>query len=77
MAAAHSVIPELAEARIVHMKANLRPALPDNKPHTHTEHGLLRINCLFHHGWMIGPVLAQNAIAELLPAPLRAPPSRH
>ena len=32
MAAAHSVMPELAEARIVHMESNLRPALPDNLP---------------------------------------------
>ena len=32
MSAAHSVMPELAEARIVHMESNLRPALPDNAP---------------------------------------------
>ena len=61
MAAAQSVIPELAEARIVHMEANLRPALPDNEPHTHTEPGLLRINGLFRHGWLLAPALAQDA----------------
>ena len=32
LAAAHSVLPELAEARIVHSETNLRPALPDNLP---------------------------------------------
>ena len=32
LAAAHSVLPELAEARVVHAETNLRPALPDNLP---------------------------------------------
>lgn len=62
MAAAQSVLPELAEARIVHMEANLRPALPDNEPHTHTEPGLLRINGLFRHGWLLAPALVQDAL---------------
>jgi glycine oxidase len=63
MAAAQSVLPELAEARIVHMEANLRPALPDNEPHTHAEPGLLRINGLFRHGWLLAPALVQDALA--------------
>ncbi|MFN3496149.1 MAG: FAD-dependent oxidoreductase, partial [Hydrogenophaga sp.] len=73
MAAAHSAVPELAEARIVHMEANLRPALPDNEPHTHTEPGLLRINGLFRHGWLLAPALVQDALVGtgLPPAPLR------
>jgi glycine oxidase len=62
MAAAHSAVPELAEARIVHLEANLRPALPDNEPHTHAETGLLRINGLFRHGWLIAPALAEDAL---------------
>ena len=65
MSAAHSVIPELAEARIVHMESNLRPALPDNQPHTHTAPGLLRINGLFRHGWLLAPALVQDALEAL------------
>jgi glycine oxidase len=65
MAAAHSVIPELAEARIVHMESNLRPALPDNRPLTLLEPGLLRINGLFRHGWLIAPALVQDALQRL------------
>jgi glycine oxidase len=65
MAAAQSVMPELAEARIVHMEANLRPALPDNEPHTHAEPGLLRINGLFRHGWLVAPALIQDALVPL------------
>jgi glycine oxidase len=63
MAAAHSVIPELAEARIVHLETNLRPALPDHEPHTHAEPGLLRINGLFRHGWLLAPALVEDALA--------------
>ena len=74
MAAAHSAIPELAEARIVHMEANLRPALPDNEPHTHREPGLLRINGLFRHGWLLAPALVEDALKGLPPAPLRGFP---
>ena len=65
MAAAHSVIPELAEARVVHMESNLRPALPDNHPLIHHEHGLLRINGLFRHGWLLAPALVEDALAQL------------
>lgn len=76
MAAAHSAIPELAEARIVHLEANLRPALPDNEPHTHAELGLLCINGLFRHGWLLAPALAQDALSilGLPPAPLHGFP---
>ncbi|MEZ5632209.1 MAG: FAD-dependent oxidoreductase [Burkholderiaceae bacterium] len=62
MAAAHSVVPALAEARILKLDVNLRPALPDNAPHT--EHGerLLRINGLFRHGWLLAPALVDAAL---------------
>ncbi len=62
MAAAHSAVPELAEARIVHLEANLRPALPDNEPHVEHADGLLRLNGLFRHGWLIAPALVQDAL---------------
>jgi glycine oxidase len=65
MAAAHSVLPELAEARIVHMETNLRPALPDNAPCVHAEPGLLRINGLFRHGWLVAPALVDDALEAL------------
>ena len=72
MSAAHSVIPGLAEARIVHMESNLRPALPDNAPHTHTAPGLLRINGLFRHGWLLAPALVQDALQSLNLEPAHA-----
>lgn len=65
LAAAHSVLPALAEARIVHAETNLRPALPDNLPQVQSQDGLLRINGLFRHGWLIAPALVERALASL------------
>lgn len=67
LAAAHSVVPELAEARIVHSESNLRPALPDNLPLLDTQQGLTRINGLFRHGWLIAPALVERALQEMTP----------
>lgn len=65
MAAAHSVIPALAEARICHLETNLRPALPDNEPRIEHEPGWLRINGLFRHGWLLAPALVARALAQI------------
>lgn len=65
LSAAHSVLPELAEARVVHTETNLRPALPDNLPHVEHRPGLTRINGLFRHGWLIAPALVDDALKEL------------
>jgi len=64
MAAAHSVIPALAEARILRLDANLRPALPDHRPIVHVVPGLVRINGLYRHGWLLGPSLMDEALAR-------------
>jgi glycine oxidase len=73
LAAAHSVAPELAEARVVHSEANLRPALPDNLPRIESHAGCTRINGLFRHGWLIAPALLEDALlrAGLDPAPVQ------
>jgi glycine oxidase len=65
LAAAHSIIPELAEARVVHTETNLRPALPDNLPHVEQAPGLVRINGLFRHGWLIAPALVEQTLQKL------------
>jgi glycine oxidase len=62
LSAAHSVLPELAEARVAHTETNLRPALPDNLPHIEYRPGLTRINGLFRHGWLIAPALVEDAL---------------
>jgi glycine oxidase len=62
MSAAHSVMPTLAEARVVRMDSNLRPALPDNEPCVEKQTGLVRINGLFRHGWLLAPALVEDAL---------------
>jgi glycine oxidase len=64
LSAAHSVLPELAEARVVHTETNLRPAMPDNLPHVEHQPGLTRINGLFRHGWLIAPALVEDALRQ-------------
>lgn len=64
LSAAHSVLPELAEGRVVFTEVNLRPALPDNLPHLETRPGLTRINGLFRHGWLLAPALVEEALHE-------------
>lgn len=72
MAAAHSVLPGLAEARIVHLDANLRPAWPDHQPRIEASPGLLRITGLYRHGWLLAPALVEDALAQALPEPAHA-----
>ncbi|WP_374316039.1 FAD-dependent oxidoreductase [Aquabacterium sp.] len=64
MAAAHSVVPDLAEARIIRLDTNLRPALPDNRPDIHVEPGLVRLNGLYRHGWLLAPSVLDEALAR-------------
>lgn len=64
MAAAQSALPALAEARVVHMATHLRPALPHHGPQVLHEPGLLRINGLFRHGWLLAPALAEDALQK-------------
>jgi len=72
LAAAHSIIPELAEARVVHTETNLRPALPDNLPRVEQSPGLVRINGLFRHGWLIAPALIEQTLKNMTPCSLMA-----
>ncbi|MGB3069073.1 MAG: FAD-dependent oxidoreductase [Ottowia sp.] len=63
MAAAHSVVPALAEARILKLDVNLRPAMPDNNPFIEWTGRRLVINGLFRHGWLLAPALVEKAFA--------------
>jgi len=65
LSAAHSALPGLVEARVVHSESNLRPALPDNLPLLSTQAGCTRINGLYRHGWLLAPALVERALKEL------------
>lgn len=65
LSAAHSAIPALAEARVIHSETNLRPALPNNLPALRHAPGITVINGLYRHGWLIAPALVEQALQEL------------
>ena len=62
LSAAHSIVPQLAEARIVRLDTHLRPATLDQRPHLHCEPGLVRLNGLFRHGFLLAPALVEEAL---------------
>ncbi len=62
LTAAHSIVPQLAEARIVKLDTHLRPATMDQRPHLHCSTGLIRINGLFRHGFLLAPALVEAAL---------------
>jgi glycine oxidase len=65
MTAAHSVLPELAEARIIRLDSNCRPATPDNNPVVDSQGQRLTINGLFRHGWLLAPAVVEQALAPI------------
>jgi glycine oxidase len=65
LSALYTINPGFAEARIIVSKTNCRPALMDNKPCISIGDGLIRVNGLFRHGFMLAPVLAAGVVNYL------------
>ncbi len=65
LSAAYALHPGFAEAEIVEIGTDARPAFPDNVPRLVMQGGVLHLNGLFRHGYLMAPVLAQMA-AEFL-----------
>lgn len=61
LSAAYSVQPAFAEARLLETSVNCRPGFPDNHPRFVVADGLMRINGLFRHGFLISPALVDFA----------------
>ena len=62
---AYSLHSGFAEANIIKILVNCRPALADNLPRIFHEPGLVRVNGLYRHGYLITPAIA-NAVTDLL-----------
>lgn len=65
LTAAYSLHSGFAEARIMNFSVNCRPALADNMPRIFHEPGLIRVNGLYRHGYLIAPAVA-TAVTNLL-----------
>ncbi len=65
LSAAYALDPRFAEAEIVEMGADLRPAFADHVPRVLRRGRVLHMNGLFRHGFLMAPALAEQA-AECL-----------
>jgi glycine oxidase len=77
LSAAYSVHSGFAEAHIVNTSVNCRPAFPDNEPRLIGQPGLLRLNGLFRHGFLLAPLMAEESLAWLEKRPLAFPHLLH
>ncbi len=67
--ALYALNPAFAEARILETDVNLRPALQDNLPHIQHQHGLLRANGLYRHGYLLAPIMVETLVGLVERAP--------
>jgi glycine oxidase len=58
---AFAIHPAFAEAEIVEMGSDVRPAFPDNLPRLTRRGRTLYINGLYRHGFLLAPALARRA----------------
>lgn len=65
LSAAYSIHSGFAEATILYSRTNNRPALADNLPQIIVDEGVMRINGLFRHGFLLAPALAEEALSQL------------
>ena len=67
LTSAYSVLPALAEARILEFNTQVRPALPDNLPALHFDHErkVLYVNGLYRHGFLLTPTVVEEVLCLL------------
>lgn len=65
LSAAYSVDSAFAEARILEQVTACRPALMNNHPAIFKQAGLLQINGLYRHGFLIAPVVLAQALQAI------------
>lgn len=63
--ALYTLSPAFAEARIIEMDVNLRPAYMDNLPKVIIQNGLITANGLFRHGYLLAPAIVENVLAHI------------
>ena len=63
LSAAYALHPALRQAQVTRLVARARPAYFDNKPRIRHKPGLISINGMFRHGWMLAPLMAETTTA--------------
>ncbi len=65
LSAAYTLHAGFAEAEILELNVGVRPAFPDNLPRVQWRDGVLRVNGLYRHGYLIAPAVVQAAMDEI------------
>ena len=66
LGAAFTTHPGFQYARITRLAAQARPAFPDHRPRIAVENGLMRVNGLYRHGFLLAPIVTAAAAARIL-----------
>jgi glycine oxidase len=71
LSAAYALSPAFGEAEILEFGTDLRPAFPDNLPRVINRDGVVYVNGLYRHGYLMAPALACE-VADIF-APSKEP----
>jgi glycine oxidase len=63
---AFAIHPAFAEAEVVEMGSDVRPAFPDNLPRLIRRGRTIYINGLYRHGFLLAPALARRVVEVIL-----------
>ena len=66
LSAAYALHPAFGEAQILEIGTGVRAAFPDNLPRLRQVGGVLHVNGLYRHGFLLAPALARRAADALL-----------
>ena len=66
LSAAYALHPAFGEAEIVDMRADVRPAFPDNLPRMLRQGGVIYLNGFYRHGFLLSPAFAARAAEAVL-----------
>jgi glycine oxidase len=64
LSAAYALHPAFAEAEVLEIGVDARPAFPDNLPRIRRRGGIIHANGLYRHGFLLAPALARQ-VADL------------
>ncbi|PKQ12159.1 MAG: FAD-dependent oxidoreductase [Alphaproteobacteria bacterium HGW-Alphaproteobacteria-1] len=76
LSAAYALHPAFAEAELLEIGVDARPAFPDNLPRLIRKGDALHVNGLFRHGFLLSPALARMA-AEMVTGGKTTPEFAH
>ncbi len=73
LSAAYALHPGFAEARVLETSTHCRPAMSTNLPLVQFEDGLLRLNGMYRHGFLIAPALVEAVMQQLTTGSISGP----